>query len=332
MPAISSDNLVDAILNAIEESGESGTLVSAVRTHPRKLVVNGPSGSCSLWVYAWTLTPGGRPQLKDEYRIQMTSVKSPLSLNPFGYTILIGYEPNLAMFAGFDISRHRAFTSGSPSVQIAISCLNKALQNGLAFHRKDNNEITVGVRADQFMSYAYNSSSLHKYGKWQSTFEALAKVSSLVPFEDVDLSGLTNPRKRVVQTVSRLSRSANFREQVLNAYGHRCAVTRCQLRLVEAAHILPAAVEGSLDHVVNGIALSPTCHRAFDNGLIFLTPDLEMKTNPRKEEELSKLKLRGGLDEFKAVLGRIHLPADRRQWPDPRLVDKANRFRRVGVK
>ena len=61
MPALSSLELVNAIISAIEESAESGMLMSAARTHPRKFIINGPSGSSSLWVYAWTLTPGGRP-------------------------------------------------------------------------------------------------------------------------------------------------------------------------------------------------------------------------------------------------------------------------------
>jgi hypothetical protein len=45
---------------------------------------------------------------------------------------------------------------------------------------------------------------------------------------------VSEPRRRIVQTVSRLSRAANFRLQTLNAYGNRCAVTRAQLRLVDA--------------------------------------------------------------------------------------------------
>jgi putative restriction endonuclease len=329
MPALSPSDLIDAILSAIEESGESAMLVSNTRTHPRKFAVNGATGSSSLWVYAWTLTPGGRPQLKDEYRIQMTSVSSPLQINPFGYTALLGFEPSLKMFAGFDLGRHQTFTTGSPSVQISITSLHKALQDGLAFHRKDNNEIAVGIRPDQFMTYIYHAPSLHKYGKQKSTFEALAKASSLVPIEEIALGELTNPRQRVVQTVSRLSRAANFREQVLNAYGHRCAVTRCQLRLVEAAHILPAAVEGSIDHVVNGISLSPTYHKAFDSGLIYLDSEFSMRINPRKLDDLAKLKLDGGIDQFRSFLGKIHLPADRHQWPDVRMVGRANRYRGI---
>ena len=102
-----------------------------------------------------------------------------------------------------------------------------------------------------------------------------------------------------------------------------------QLRLVDAAHILPVAAPGSADHIVNGIALSPTYHRALDSGLIYLSDGYVMRVNPKKEENLADLHLDGGLQGFKDSLGRIHLPADRRQWPDPHFIRKANRFRRI---
>src|SRR5580658_1539838 len=119
MPAIRPRELVDAISDAIQESGYSAALTSPMRIHPRRFIVTSSDGdSTALWVYAWTLTFGGRPSLPDEYRIQMTTVASPLAMNPNGPTILIGYEPDSGMFAGFDLRRHATFTTGSPSVQI----------------------------------------------------------------------------------------------------------------------------------------------------------------------------------------------------------------------
>ncbi len=330
MPAVQPRQLVDAILDAITQSGYVGLLVSAVRAHPRKFDISGPEGITHLWVYAWTLTPGGRPQLKNEYRIQMTSVISPLQLNSAGPTVLIGYEPNINMFAGFDLGLHRIFTSGSPSVQVNIESIHKALQDGLAFHRKDNSELTVAIRPDHFMAYVQNSAGLHKSAKQRRTLSLLEKVSSLEPITDEDLSTLPAERRRLVHTISRVSRAANFREKVLNAYGHRCAVTRMQLRLVEAAHILPVAASGSTDQIRNGLALSPTYHRAFDRGLIFVDTQHVMRINPAKSAQLEKLNLAAGLAHFKAHLGRIHLPADRSLWPHPSFIRKANKLRGIG--
>ena len=294
------------------------------------MAVHIPDGEdVSLCVYAWTLTHRGRPTLPDEYRIQMTTVTSPLQLNPAGPTALIGYEPNLRMFAGFDLFRHRTFTTGSPSVQIDITAVRQGLQDGLAFDRKSNQEIAVAIRPDQLMNYICNAETLHRLGRQPATFGLLGQASSLQPIPETDIASLTQERQQIVRTVSRLSRYANFREQVRNAYGNRCAVTRIQLRLVDAAHILPVGAAGSVDDVRNALALSPTYHRAYDSALIYLDEEHRMRLNPAKEEALASVELLGGLADFKAPLGRIHLPQDRRQWPHPRFVRRANRLRSI---
>ena len=148
---------------------------------------------------------------------------------------------------------------------------------------------------------------------------------------DQDVLQLSQPRRRIVETVSRLSRKSNFRQQVLHAYGNRCAVTRVQLRLVDAVHVLPVGAPDSSDDVRNGIALAPTYHRAYDNGLIFLDDDYNMKINPAKITDLSALNFDGGMQTFSSHLGRVNLPPDRRQWPNLALIRKANTFRRIAV-
>ena len=140
---------------------------------------------------------------------------------------------------------------------------------------------------------------------------------------------MTKPRRRLLQTVSRNARDANFRQQVLNAYSHRCAVTRMQLRLVDAAHILPVSLPSSIDDVRNGIALSPTYHRAFDLGLIYLDQDYVMRINTQKEMQLTTLRLTSGIEQFKSSLGRIHLPANIRQRPHSSFIRKANKYRSI---
>lgn len=330
MPAVQKRQITEAIIDAVYESGSSTVLVSPALKQPLKFILALPNErSASLWVYAWTLTFGGRPSLPDEYRIQMTSVAPPLELAPEGVTLLIGYEPSLRAFAGFDIRKHRSFSPGSPSIQININTIRRALDDGLAFDRKTNDEIVIGFRKDHFVQYALNALDLHRYGRDAVTLQALNKAASLVQLTEADLSALTVERRRIIQTVGRLSRSSNFRDQVLRAYDHRCAVTRLQLKLVDAAHILPVGAPGSADHVANGIALSPTYHRAYDSGLIYLDEQFRMRVNPKRESLLANLNLDAGLDLFKSTLGRIHLPPDRNQWPDISFIRKANRVRQI---
>jgi putative restriction endonuclease len=102
-----------------------------------------------------------------------------------------------------------------------------------------------------------------------------------------------------------------------------------QLRLVDAAHILPVGAPGSTDHVRNGIALSPTYHKAFDNGLIYLDTDYQMRLNEGLLHILQRLNLAGGLDAFRAPLGRVFLPPDQQQRPAADFVRRANKFRQI---
>ncbi len=331
MPALTSSQLVKAVVDALDESDASSVLISPVRGHPRRFVVKSGQSTIELWVYIWTLTHGGgaaRP--KDEYRIQLTGVRPPLSLNAHGPTILIGYEPNLGCFAGFDLDKHTEFSAKSPSIQIPITTLYQALQNGFSFVTKGNDEIAIGIRPDQFLSYCLNAEILHKYGADAKMVDLLTKAASLEEISEQEIEDVTVERKRVVSEVSRLSRDSSFRRKVIIAYDRRCAVTRMQLRLIDAAHILPVGAEGSIDEVPNGICLSPTYHRAFDRGLIYLDDLLRMQINPVKEQELINVGLDGGLGDFKAYLGKkIHLPADRNQWPGIEFITNANQIRNI---
>ncbi|MGH9470892.1 MAG: HNH endonuclease [Terriglobia bacterium] len=294
-------------------------------------MVTGASASFVVTIYAWTLTFGGRPSLRNEYRIQMTSVESPLELGADGPTILIGYEPELNLFAGFDLQRHRVFTTGSSSVQIDREELRRAETEGLSFHRKSNDEIAVGIRPDMFMAYATNAQILHHYGREANVLRLLSQavaVHEAPPREEIE--PLSIERQRIITEVSRLSRAADFRQRVLFAYGNRCAVSGVQLRLVDAAHIVPVGAPGSSDHVRNGIALSTMYHRAFDAGLIYLNEEHRMLLNNAQLHALERLNLAGGIETFRAPLGeQVLLPPDPRQRPSADLIRQANRFRQI---
>lgn len=331
MPAVRPSVLIDAIIDSIEQSEGNGIYIPDIRhTHPRKFLVNYLDQNFSIWVYIWTLTHGGRPSLPNEYRIQMTSVNSPLPINPDGYTSLLGYYPDLHVFTGFDLQQHRIFTTGSPSVQVGINTIYEALQFGLSFSTKTNFEIVIGIRPDHMLNYVLNSIDLHRFGRDAMNLPVLIRASQSEVIPDQDIDSLPPERRRVVTEVRRFTRAVNFRQQVLNAYNNRCAVTRSQLKLVDAAHILPVPEEGSIDHVTNGIALSPTIHRAFDNGLVYLDTDYNMRLNERRIRALRQDNLIAGLEQLRIILDtRIHLPADQNQWPNIDYITRANIYRRI---
>lgn len=55
-----------------------------------------------------------------------------------------------------------------------------------------------------------------------------------------------------------------------------------------------------------------------------------MLFNEEKVNELINQNLHAGLNQMRNVLQRrIHLPADRRQWPNPQFIIEANKYRRI---
>lgn len=330
MPSTSREVIDHAIIAAIHESGGIGIRIPTTAAHPRTYLVVKNGVEISLWIYCWTLTPGGRKTLPDEYRIQMTSVSSPLPLNVGGHTVLLGYDPDRGVFAGFDLARHHTFTGRSPSVQIRIATLNECLQDGLAFQKKSNDEIAVGIRPDLFLYYLAHAHDLHEMVNDETYFERAERAAKNKAIDESEILDLPQRRQLVIRETARWARSTSFFKQVLNAYDYRCAVTRRKLKLVDAAHILPvAAGERSIDTVRNGIALSPTYHRAFDNGLIYLDETMVMRLNHSAAADLAKLGLSDGIDSFAAHLGKIHLPYNPEQHPDPYFIQLANGYRGV---
>ncbi len=186
----------------------------------------------------------------------------------------------------------------------------------------------VAFRADNILAYCLNSESLHESGADAAVSALLSKVGRFEAVTDSELSEIPPERRRVVTKVSRLARDSDFRRKVMVAYDRKCCVTGLQLRLIDAAHILPVGAEGSTDDVRNGLCLSPTFHRAYNRGLVYLTEDRKMLINAKRKDELIRLGLGGGLQNFEAHLGReILLPADRKQWPNSEFIRAANKFR-----
>lgn len=331
MPALPPEIIVQAIEEAFTDSAASAVLVSKSRGNPKRFYVTSGEASFSVWIYIWTLTHGGGPARPvDEYRIQLTSVTPPLPENPDGPTLLLGYEPNSKCFAGFDLGKHRMFSTQSPSIQININTLREAVRDGFAFARKGNDEIAVGFRPDNMLAYGANYESLHEKGADVTVSNLLSRVGRLESVTDDEINKLTPDRMRIVKKLSHLVRDSNFRRKVTVAYDRKCCVTGLQLRLIDAAHILPVGAEGSTDDVQNGLCLSPTYHRAYDRKLIYLTEERRMLINPREKVRLIKLGLGGGLQAFESHLGKeIFLPPDRNQWPRVEFIRSANGFREI---
>ena len=79
---------------------------------------------------------------------------------------------------------------------------------------------------------------------------------------------------------------ARFRARVLPAYSNQCTICRLkEPRLLDAAHIAGDSDPGGEPTVSNGLSLCSIHHRAFDEDLIGVSPDYEVRVHPRLLED-----------------------------------------------
>jgi putative restriction endonuclease len=109
-------------------------------------------------------------------------------------------------------------------------------------------------------------------------------------------------------------RGAAFKREIPRIYDYTCAVSGYRVHsfenisLIDACHIIPFS-ESHNDSVTNGIALSPTIHRAFDRGLIGFDDDYRVLVSEKFVENESIFSIR----QFH---GRdIHLPPFKKYHP-----------------
>ena len=115
-----------------------------------------------------------------------------------------------------------------------------------------------------------------------------------------------------------------FREKVLHAYRHSCAL--CSLKhdsLLDAAHIIPDSEEAGEPLVSNGLSLCKLHHAAFDQNILGISPDFITEIRLDILHETDGPMLKHGLQEMHGL--RISLP--RRQEDKPDREALAERYR-----
>ncbi len=106
-----------------------------------------------------------------------------------------------------------------------------------------------------------------------------------------------------------------FRTRVLVAYETKCAI--CELKhgsLLDAAHILPDSHKDGVPTVNNGIAMCKIHHAAYDQNMLGLTPDYEVRINKDLLREIDGPMLKHGLQEMHSR--RLTVPSRKTDRPD----------------
>jgi putative restriction endonuclease len=308
-------DLLQRIIGATKASGWSALVLSA--HHPFRLSLFCDGQRVVVLCYIWNLTHGGYPRNPNELRIQITGVDT-FRVEEGAKTLLLGWGEDEQMFAGFDVTKHLiAMWGRSPSLQVRRETLRQAATRGFFPQMRDNEEIVVAFRPEFFAAYALELEDLHRTAQRPEDLRQLERIADTdIDREIKDIP--PGPRKTVLERINRRVRDGRFRENVLSAYGHRCAVSGMQLDLVDAAHIIPVEHEKGTDELKNGICLSALHHRAFDHGLIGIKGDYSVVVNESRMSELRSIGWDSGVTSFRGSLrDQILLPARRAHYPDP---------------
>lgn len=320
--------LLEIIIQAIKDDGWNVLYLS--NDHPFRLKIFRDNESYQVRIYIWNLTHGGgaaRPT--DEYRIQITGLTEDRFLQlPGEKTIILGWWNEAEVFAGFDYSKHSGRLGASPSIQIREEALRRAHQNTFAPWRKDNEEIAIAFKPEFIVEYIKNLTSLHSFGESEEVLEVLEEVSETPEaVNNLEIEGLNIERQTAIINVKKKIRDSSFKARVLTSYQNRCAFCGMQLKLIDAAHIMPVEHNGS-DETSNGISLCALHHRAYDRNLVTFNERYEIIQSEPSYQKLREIGLDGGLDRFvRDLRALILLPPAINDRPHVDNIRQANELR-----
>ncbi len=109
-------------------------------------------------------------------------------------------------------------------------------------------------------------------------------------------------------------RGGLFKRAIPEIYDFTCCVSglkiesKSNVQMVDACHIYPFSLSND-DTVANGIALSPTLHRAFDRGLLTINSDYLVRISPTVEDRDSEY----SITQFEGR--KIQLPEKEKWFP-----------------
>lgn len=331
MALLPKSELLRKVEHGFEADGWTVLHLSAVGDHPARYRISQGDRRFTVQIHIWNISHGGGERNSAEYRIQITGL-NPSQFIPEigGKTLILGYWSSEQVFAGFDYQFHTGILGGSPSFQVGEAALLNANRRRFAVHEKGNRELVIAFRPDFIGNYVEHLEALHGTGQQQdevSFLSQLAEDPEAIDQPDIE-AVVQAPRLYAVIQTRKALRALDFKDRVLTAYSHQCAICGIQLRLLDGAHILPVSEPGSTDETSNGVALCPLHHRAYDRGLLTFDRQYRIHLNEMRIRDLIAAGHDGQLPRFrKALRITLQLPPGQRDQPNPLFIDQANSLR-----
>jgi putative restriction endonuclease len=145
------------------------------------------------------------------------------------------------------------------------------------------------------------------------------QVEDITEIETVDLPKAGKERETIVKV--RVNQNF-FRKAVLAAYDFKCCVTGLELpELLNASHIIPwSKDEANRINPRNGLCLNAIHDRAFDRGLLTITPDLTIKIS----KSVEKRKVSDAIQDFLLRYDGLEINKPTRFFPDVKFLKYHN--------
>ena len=268
----------------------------------------------------------------DEFRIQCPG-NLPVTMRGSqanGENILVfGYSSDANAFSAWDPRRIVARNPRTQrfSIYTRLSRMRGTRTQGFTSYRDSDGQVVIMFQAEFIGLYAENSTALH-----QATSRQLRRVASRYRrYQAGSLRRAIRLNRRKIEITRRAyPRSPLFRQGVLDAYGHRCAMCGIQLDLVEAAHIVPHSHPQGNDDVSNGLALCSLHHRSYDLGLVYVTEDYSIHLNSDRLHHLRLVGRANGLRRYRKMhRDELLLPYVDDLLPAPDNLEMGNRIRGI---
>ncbi|MDX5338006.1 MAG: HNH endonuclease [Cyclobacteriaceae bacterium] len=157
--------------------------------------------------------------------------------------------------------------------------------------------------------------------QWENLIEQREKILFNLSFPKCENGTANNfvGMEKEVTSKGRVNQSF-FRNAVLSAYDYQCCITGLSVsEILIASHIIPWAVdEKNRLNPSNGLCMNPLHDRAFDVGLITITPELKIKVSKTVKQKSKSFE-----DYFRSFENqRIRLP--NKFLPKPEFLDYHN--------
>jgi len=279
----------------------------------------------------------GRPN-PDEARVQIptTHRDAMLDWSHQGYTpVFIGMFGAGSVFTAIDSELAFAFKSKSGGSTYAWWSHEKEVEvTGAAFKQISSTNLgrkvtTLSLPCSNLGFYLENIRPFHgitiadSLGRLANEMPSALTTSGDALNKELDIQTASGREKiTVTSTRTAYKRTQKFTRDVLNAYNASCCICSKQLKIVEAAHIIPHRDHRCVDTVENGLALCVEHHKLYDDALLLPMPENKLHINRSRVAFLEETGQSAGLEGIYETARRGYsVPEDERNQPNPEFLE-----------